>query len=152
MNLTILSVSIGLTLLLGSSWYQRRQRRRRRALAEACREGLEIDINGNIDARSTFASMSANQYGAGQGPSEKKSRFLELMRICSEGPKTLDEIRFLFEEGIEPVVRPDGVVYVPCIENEHMYMEGEVDLVEDDLDLFVKRQLVKPGEVTESAD
>ena len=33
-----------------------------------------------------------------------------------------------------PVVRPDGLVYVPCIENEHLYMDGELELIEADLD------------------
>ena len=68
---------------------------------------------------------------------------MELMRLVSEGPKTIAEIRFLFEEGMEPVIRPDGIVYIPAIENEHMYMEGELDLLEEDLDSYVAAGFIK---------
>jgi len=86
--------------------------------------------------------MSGDDRPRGAAYTVKQRRFLELMRICAEGPKTVEDIRFLFTEGIVPVVRPDGVVYVPCIENEHLYMEGELELAEEDLERYLAEQRI----------
>lgn len=145
MLITIISVSVGVTLILASGLIQARMRRQQRVLASARQAGLAIDENGNIHASATYAAMACNEEESGDVRPGKKSQFMELMRICSEGPSSIDEIRFLFDEGIDPVVRPDGLVYVPCLENQHLYMEGEIELQEEDLDCFIKRQAIKLG-------
>jgi hypothetical protein len=117
-----------------------RRRFARKALEQAKVAGVSIDDEGNIDAESSFAGMMLNEETTGKPFGGKQARFMELMRVVSEGPRNADEIRFLFEEGIGSVVRPDGVVYVPCIENEHLYMDGEIDLMEEDLDTYLDRE------------
>lgn len=143
MFLTILSVSIGATLVATCTAFQLLQRRRRRSLNRALQSGLVIDDHGNIDTATTYATMARHESEQGSGFNRKQSRFMKLMQICAEGPTSIEEIRFLFDEGIEPVVRPDGVVYVPCIENEHLHMEGEIELLEEDLDSFIEQQKIK---------
>jgi len=117
-----------------------RRRFERKALERAKVAGVSIDDEGNIDAESSFAGMMLNEEASGKPFTGKQAGFMELMRVVSEGPRNADEIRFLFEEGIGAVVRPDGVVYVPCIENEHLYMDGEIDLTEEDLDTYLARE------------
>ena len=64
----------------------------------------------------------------------KQAEFRDLLRMVMEGPASIDEIRYLIRAGYEPMVRPDGKVYVPCEENEHLYMDGELPLAEADLE------------------
>lgn len=108
-----------------------------RSLANARESGVTLDDDGNIDAELTYASMSQREEHAGERFTGKKADFMKLMRVVSEGPSTPEEIRFLFAEGIDPIVRPDGLVYVPCIENEHLSVEGELELKEEDLDQYI---------------
>jgi hypothetical protein len=110
-----------------------------KSLESARQDGVELDSAGNIDAESTFVSMCQREVDTGIEYVGKKARFMELMRVVSEGPKSPEEIRFLFEEGIEPIVRPDGLIYVPCIENEHLSVEGELELTEQDLDHYINQ-------------
>lgn len=110
------------------------------ALERARRAGVCMDDDGNIDAESSFAGMMLREETTGEQFTGKQARFMELMRVVSEGPKNVDEIRFLFEESIDAVVRPDGLVYVTCIENEHLYMEGEIELREEDLEAYVNKE------------
>ena len=117
-----------------------RRRKLKKALQTAKQAGVSIDDAGNIDAETSFAGMMLCEESSGKKFTGTQAHFMELVRIVSEGPKTADEIRFLFAEGIDPVVRPDGQVYVPCIENEHLYMDGEIELVEEDLDAILERQ------------
>ena len=77
--------------------------------------------------------MLAREEIAGEELTGKQAEFKELLRMITEGPKSVEEIRFLIHEGYEPVVRPDGKVYVPCEENAHLYMDGELALDEEDL-------------------
>lgn len=145
MSVSVISVAIGLTVLALCAYFQLRARRRQRVMEAAISAGLAIDKDGNINAGATYGAMVQHELESGVPLDGKKSHFMELMRICAQGPTTIDDIRFLFAEGIEPVVRPDGLVYVPCIENEHLYMEGEVELQEEDLDRFIEGQGLKLG-------
>jgi len=142
MFISILTITFGFTLIASAARI-RRARRRQRVLAVAKDRGLVVDNNGHVEACATLAAMSAHDRSGGVDYTGKQRRFLELMRICAEGPKSVEEIRFLFVEGINPVVRPDGLVYVPCIENEHLYMEGELELLEEDLERFLQDQLIR---------
>ena len=114
-----------------------------KAFASVRGAGVSMDEQQNIDAQMTLAGMQQHEETSGRCFTGKQARFMELMRIVSDGPNTPDEIRFLFDEGIEPVVRPDGMVYVPCIENEHLSVEGEIELLEEDLDLYVTNGLIQ---------
>ena len=98
---------------------------------------MAFNADGHIDAKSTVANMTDREEDTGELFSGKQARFMELMRVVAEGPKSPDEIRFLIAEGIDPIVRPDGLVYVPCIENEHLSVEGELELTEQDLDHYI---------------
>ena len=139
MLIAVLSISAGLAFFAFRLQGHYQITRAARSLGNARESGLAIDPAGNIDAEQTFASMSQKEEQGGQRFTGKKARFMELMRVVSEGPKTPEEIRFLFAEGIEPVVRPDGLVYVPCIENEHLSVEGELELKEEDLDRYIEQ-------------
>lgn len=110
-----------------------------KTLINARKGGVEVDAEGNIDAERTFVSMCQREVDTGIEYTGKKARYMELMRVVSEGPKSPQEIRFLFEEGIEPIVRPDGLIYVPCIENEHLSVDGELELKEQDLDHYINQ-------------
>jgi hypothetical protein len=112
---------------------QFRVRRRENTLANAKAAGIEFDAAGNVLASATYASLSENEDLSGKRLSGKQAEFMELTRLIASGPEKPDEIRFLLHKGFEPIVRPDGLVYVPCVENEHMFMEGEIPLVEEDL-------------------
>ena len=127
-----ISVILVLCLFWGSSIINKS--RAKKALQRAQQAGVSVDDQGNIDAATSFAGMMLSEEESGKPFTGKQARFMELMRVVSEGPKSPDEIRFLFANGIDPVVRPDGLVYVPCIENEHLYMDGELELIEADLD------------------
>lgn len=137
MLIILLSVSIGLAFFAFRLTTHYRIRRAAQSLSNAQECGVSVGESGNIDARATFANMSKKEESAGERFTGNKARFMELMRVVSAGPKTPDEIRLLLAEGIEPVVRPDGLIYVPCIENEHLSVEGELDLKEEDLDLYI---------------
>jgi len=110
-----------------------------KALVNARDGGVEVDAAGHIDAERTFVSMCQHEVDTGVEYTGKKARFMKLMRVVYEGPKSPEEIRFLFEEGIDPIVRPDGLIYVPCIENEHLSVEGELELKEQDLEHYIKQ-------------
>jgi hypothetical protein len=71
---------------------------------------------------------------SGEKLSGKQADFKELLRMIIEGPASVEEIRYLIHKGFEPVVRPDGKVYVPCEENTHLYRDGELPLIEEDLE------------------
>jgi hypothetical protein len=119
-----------------------RHRRKARSLAHARVSGVVFDTDNHVDAETSYASMLQKEQQSGQRYTGKKARFMELMRVVAEGPKTIDEIEFLFEEDIQPVVRPDGVVYVPCIENEHLASDGEIELKREDLDRYIAQGLI----------
>jgi hypothetical protein len=135
----LLSVSAGIAFAVFLVGRRIQSMREARVLATARQSGVAMDADGNIDAELTFISMSQREENSGEQFAGKKARFLELMRVVSEGPKSPEEIRFLFDEGIEPIVRPDGLIYVPCIENEHLSVEGELELTEDDLDQYIEQ-------------
>jgi len=139
MLIVVFFVSVGLTFLALRWDHQRTIEQAARTLTNIRESGVEMDTEGNIDAVSTFASLSRKEALTGEQFTGKKARFMMLMRIVAEGPKSPDEIRFLFEEGIEPVVRPDGLIYVPCIENEHLAVEGELTFKEEDLDWYIEQ-------------
>ena len=137
MLILALAVSAGLAYFVFRLMNHHTMGRTTRSLANARDAGVAIDESGNIDALTSFASMSQKEEMAGDRFTGNKARFMELMRVVSEGPKSPEEIRFLLDEGIEPVVRPDGLVYVPCIENEHLSVDGELGLKEEDLDTYI---------------
>jgi len=139
MLVAVLSISVGLAFFAFYFRSHNQVTRTASSISEARESGLSVDAEGTIDAGKTFAGMSQKQEQAGEAFTGKKARFMELMRVVSEGPKTPEEIRFLIAEGIEPMVRPDGLVYVPCIENEHLSVEGELELKEEDLDRYIER-------------
>ena len=133
-----LVVALALTAFFVHSTLHRRNSRK--ALECAKDAGVCMDADGNIDAESSFAGMISNEDSTGEKFTGKKARFMEMMRIVSDGPNNADEVRFLVEEGIGAVVRPDGLVYVPRIENEHLYMDGEIDLLEEDLETYLANE------------
>jgi hypothetical protein len=137
MLIAVLSVSAGLAFFAFRLKNHYQDARAARILGNARESGVTVDANGAIDAGKSFASMSQKQAQVGEPFTGNKARFMELMRVVSEGPQTPEEIRFLIAEGIEPMVRPDGLVYVPCIENEHLSVEGELELKEEDLDRYI---------------
>ena len=124
--------------------------RYRKVLSLARDAGVSIDNKQNIDAEMTLAGMLQHEENSGERFTGKRACFMKLMRVVAEGPKNPDEIRFLFAAGIDPVVRPDGVVYVPCIENEHLSVAGEIDLLEEDLDRYIEQGLLCHSVETDS--
>ena len=124
--------------------------RYRKVLSRARDAGVSIDNSQVIDAEMTLAGMLQHEEDSGERFTAKRACFMKLMRVVAEGPKNPDEIRFLFAAGIDPVVRPDGVVYVPCIENEHLSVVGEIDLLEEDLDRYVEQGLLCHSDKTDS--
>ena len=136
-QMTILVIFITIGLGLAAASYIRKRKstaRRRQALDSARAAGLALDDDGNINAGLTCAAMLAREEITGIRFSGREGEFLKLIQLISEGPQSSEEIRFLLENGFQPVVRPDGVVYVPCVENEHLSMPGEIALELDDLD------------------
>jgi len=116
--------------------------RYRKVLVDAHNQGVSIDKDQIVDAEMTLAGMLQHEEDSGERFTGRKACFMKLMRVVAEGPRNVDEIRFLFAAGIDPVVRPDGVVYVPCIENEHLSVTGEIDLLEEDLDCYIAKGLL----------
>ena len=137
MLILALAISAGLAYFVFRLMNHHTMSRTTQSLTNARDSGVAMDESGNIDAGTSYASMSQKEETAGERFTGSKARFMELMRVVSEGPKTPDEIRFILSEGIEPVVRPDGLVYVPCIENEHLSVDGELGLKEEDLDVYI---------------
>jgi hypothetical protein len=133
----LLSVTAGLAFAVFLLRRRYNSIRDARLLANARKSGVAFNADGHIDAKSTVANMTDRDEETGEFFSGKQARFMELMRVVAEGPKSPDEIRFLIAEGIDPIVRPDGLVYVPCIENEHLSVEGELELTEQDLDHYI---------------
>ena len=125
------------SLLLALVAYQVKNRvsaaRQQDVLGRATSVGAVFDAEGNINARASYARMLAEEQESGVPFIGKQAVFMELTRLIAEGPKTPHEIRFLLNAGYETIVRPDGLVYVPCVENEHLEMDGEIPLVEADL-------------------
>ena len=120
------------------------RKRRERAKLESSREsaldaGLALDGDGNIHAGLTYASMRAREEITGIRFSGREAEFLKLIQLISQGPQSADEIRFLLDNGFEPVVRPDGLVYVPCVENEHLSVPGEIPVEHADLDALERK-------------
>jgi len=143
MIIFVLATSIGLAFFGLRLLAHYKSNRYRKMLESAHNEGVSIDNNQIIDAEMTLAGMLQHEENCGERFTGRKACFMKLMRVVAEGPKDPDEIRFLFAAGIDPVVRPDGVVYVPCIENEHLSVEGEIDLLEEDLDGYVEQGLLR---------
>ncbi len=133
--MTILTITASMLLALVAYQLsgQFRVRRRQNTLTNAKGAGIRFDATGNVLASATYACLSEQEDRTGKRLSGKQAEFMELTRLIGSGPETPDEIRFLLRKGFEPIVRPDGLVYVPCGENDHMFMEGEIPLVEEDL-------------------
>jgi hypothetical protein len=131
----LLTISVLLLFVVAHFfWRAHRQRvARRRAMAAAVAAGLAIDDDGLINAGLTHAAMLAHEGISGLRFSGQQAELLETIRMVIEGPTSLDEIRVLLDRGIQPIVRPDGRVYVPSPENEHLSMPGEVPLELEDL-------------------
>lgn len=136
MTILYITTSVLLALLAYQVRGQARSRKHRKMIANAKSAGAAIDDSGVINANASYATMLAMQEISGELLSGKQAEFMELTRLISAGPESTDEIRFLLHKGFEPVVRPDGLVYVPCVENEHLFMDGEIPLVEDDLTIL----------------
>lgn len=128
-------ISVCVLLALVADRIQRRfmEPRRRVKIDQASSVGAAFDTDGNINARASYSRMRAEEVRSGLGFTGKQALVMELSRLISEGPATPDEIRFLLNAGFEPIVRPDGLFYVPCVENEHLAMDREVALAEEDL-------------------
>ena len=148
MLIAILAVLTGLTLIGLQFIARSKYSQQKRALAAATDSGVTMDRDRNINAEKTFATMSQYQEQSGEQFTRKQARFMELMRVVTAGPQTVEEVRFLFAEGINPVVRPDGLVYVPCIENDHLSIDGELELAEEDLDTYIERGFVSQESVS----
>lgn len=114
---------------------------RRKTLERAAAAGMAIDDDGNINAGLTYAAMRARENISGVKFNGAAGEFFQLLRLISQGPSSVDEIRFLIENGYQPIVRPDGLVYVPCIENEHLSVPGEIPLVPEDLAVFEDQEI-----------
>jgi len=131
-------VYIAAGLLIGLVVFQMRHRHanktQQRVLAEATAAGVALDESGNISASTTLANLLAREEISGEKLTGKQAVFRDLLRLITEGPASIEEIRYLIRAGYEPLVRPDGKVYVPCAENEHLYMAGELPLAEADLE------------------
>ena len=131
---------IATSLLLALIAYQLsgsfRIRRHRNRVASAEAAGIELDASGNVHACNTYATLSEIEKYSGERFSGKQADFMELTRLIANGPATPNEIRFLLQKEFEPVVRPDGLVYVPSTENDHLFMEGEIPLDEEDLSVL----------------
>lgn len=103
-------------------------------MASAIEAGLALDDDGNVLPGLTYASMRAREEISGVPFTGREATFLKLIELISEGPKSAEEIRFLLDNGFEPIVRPDGLVYVPCAENEHLSVPGEIPIEHEDID------------------
>lgn len=134
MTIIVILAVIGLGLAIKALLRTRNDRaKREKALNCALESGIALDDDGNIHAGLTYASMRAREEISGVRLSGREAEFLKLIQLISEGPQSADEIRFLLDRGYEPVVRPDGLVYVPCAENEHLSIPGEIPLEVGDL-------------------
>jgi hypothetical protein len=140
MLIFVLSASAGLAFFALRLHAHYRSVRHRKLLQRAHDAGVSIDNKQIIDAEMTLAGMLQHEEDSGERFTGRKACFMKLMRVVAEGPKNPDEIRFLFAAGIDPVVRPDGMVYVPCIENEHLSVAGEIELQEEDLDRYLAQE------------
>lgn len=137
LQMTIIVILITIGLGLAAASYLRKKRstaKRARSLDSARAAGIALDDDGNINAGLTCAAMLAREEITGISYSGREREFLKLIQLISEGPQSSEDIRFLLENGYQPVVRPDGLVYVPCIENEHLSAPGEIELELEDLD------------------
>ena len=136
MILIYVTASVLLAIVAYQARYRFMTRRRRRVMEQANAAGAEFDADGNINARASYSRLREEEKKSGQQFTGKQAQFMELTRLVAEGPKTPDEIRLLLNAGFEPMVRPDGLVYVPCVENEHLSMDGEIPLAEEDLTIL----------------
>ena len=136
-----LIVIVALLLFAGAAILLLRRKHknvRHKALKAAADAGLAVDDDGNINAGLSYAAMLARENISGVRLDGAAAEFMQLLRLISEGPGSVDEIRFLIENGFQPVVRPDGLVYVPCVENEHLSVPGEISLEPEDLAVLEK--------------
>ncbi|MCI0517743.1 MAG: DUF4381 domain-containing protein [Woeseiaceae bacterium] len=131
MKILIVIVALLLGVAAAFLLYRRKQENSRHKALKAA--GMAVDEDGNINAGLSYAAMLARENISGVKLDGAAAQFMQLLRLISEGPESVDEIRFLIENGFEPVVRPDGLVYVPCAENEHLSMPGEIPLEPEDL-------------------
>ena len=134
MTIAIVAASLVLAVFVFQLLHLRNRRRQQRLPAGAAAAGITLDERGNINPSVTFANLLAREAITGEKLTGKQAEFRDLLRMVMEGPASIDEIRYLIREGYEPMVRPDGKVYVPCEENEHLYMDGELPLAEADLE------------------
>jgi hypothetical protein len=138
-------IAIAATFIVAGLAIFWRQRTRRnnpaKSLQGAVAAGMAIDEDGNIHAGLTYAAMLARQDISGVRFDGAAAEFFQLVRLISQGPSSLDEIRILIEKGFQPIVRPDGLVYVPCVENEHLSVPGEIALELEDLELLEEQRI-----------
>lgn len=131
-------VIAGLAIL----WRQRtRSNSPTRTLERAVAAGMAINDDGNINAGLSYAAMLARENISGVKFKGAAAELLQLLRLISQGPASVDEIRLLIAKGYQPVVRPDGLVYVPCIENEHLSVPGEIALELEDLEVLEEQRI-----------
>ena len=131
-------VIAGLAIL----WRQRARRNSpSKSPGQSVAAGMAIDEDGNINAGLTYAAMLARQDISGVQFGGAAAEFFQLVRLISQGPSSLDEIRFLIGKGYQPIVRPDGRVYVPCVENEYLSVPGEIALELEDLEVLEEQKI-----------
>jgi hypothetical protein len=146
MTVIVILTAIGLGLAITGFIRKRNDRaEREKSLHSALDTGLALDDDGNVHAGLTYASMRAREEITGIRFSGREAEFLKLIQLISEGPQSADEIRFLLERGYEAVVRPDGHVYVPCVENEHLSTPGEICLELEDLQALEGERITGRG-------
>ncbi len=136
--MTTVTTIVALLLIAGLALLLRQRTRknsRYKTLEAAAAAGMAFDNEGTINAGLTYAAMLARENISGVKFDGAAGEFMRLIQLISEGPTCVNEIRFLIEKGFEPVVRPDGIVYVPCEENEHLSVPGEIPLELEDLEV-----------------
>jgi hypothetical protein len=137
--MTTATAIVGIFLIAGLAilWQQRtRKNSRSGTLERAVTAGLAIDEGGTVNAGLSYAAMLARQDISGVRFDGAAAEFFQLVRLISQGPSSLDEIRVLIEKSYQPMVRPDGLIYVPCVENEHLSVPGEIALELEDLEVL----------------
>ena len=142
--MTTVTAIVAIVVIAGLAilWRQRARRNSpSKSLDRAVAAGMAIDEDGNINAGLTYAAMLARQEISGVQFGGAAAEFFQLVRLISQGPSSLDEIRFLIEKGYQPIVRPDGLIYVPCVENEYLSVPGEIALELEDLEVLEEQRI-----------
>lgn len=142
--MTTVTAIVAILVIAGLAILWRKRTRwnsRSNSLERAAAAGMAIDEDGNINAGLTYAAMLARQDISGVRFDGAAAEFFQLVRLISQGPSSLDEIRLLIEKGYQPIVRPDGLVYVPCLENEHLSVPGEISLELEDLEVLEEQRI-----------